>query len=187
MQRFRHAPFLPIVAYGFLVVISASLLTFNSCHEKSVLTGPVGPSGATVITIQVGDDFYYPYLANVPSGGTVRWVLSGNLANHTVTESTGAFDSGFVFTGPGASFEHQFTAADNGKAFSYACRTHGTCCGMRGTILVAGAAPPALPTFHGTTAPTPTFNRTPQPLPTFSTPPPPPPTQNPTPAPVPTY
>jgi plastocyanin len=102
------------------------------------------PAGAAVKTVQVGEYFFSPRNVTVVPGTTVRWVLVGQMTDHTVTADGGAFDSGLSLQSPGATFEHLFTAADEGKVFDYFCQSHAACCDMRGTVTVgAGAEDPA--------------------------------------------
>ncbi len=190
MQNFSSAKKPLTIRSAGLSVIGLSVLALVSCSKDSSPTRPSGPSQGAVVTVRVNDYFYDPVLVILQPGDTVRWVLTGNLRDHTVTDDGGAFDSGFVLTGPGANFQRQFTLADLGKRFNYSCRTHEGCCGMRGSVLVGANAlqptfnvtippfnstrtpPPTRPTFSVTTPP---FNRTPTPPPPFRTPPPPPP------------
>lgn len=105
------------------------------------------PSGTSTVTVQLMDDFYSPKNIQVQPGDTVRWVMAGQHSGHSVTDSGGAFDSGFVFTSTGASFSHTFTTGDSGKTFNYLCRTHGACCGMKGSVQVGSGSPPPSPGY----------------------------------------
>ena len=98
------------------------------------------PSGATgTVVVQVNDDFFSPKSVQISPGQTVQWMLVGKMTNHTVTDTGGAFDSGFLSM-PGATFSHTFTDADGGKTFNYLCRTHGAL-GMKGDVRVGDNAP----------------------------------------------
>jgi len=95
---------------------------------------PISPGPPGAATVQVGDDFFNPQSLRISSGQTVQWTLVGQMTNHTVTDTGGAFDSGFL-PRPGATFTHTFSAADAGKTFHYQCQTHASL-GMKGTIEV---------------------------------------------------
>ncbi|MEJ2085541.1 MAG: hypothetical protein P8Y44_07665 [Acidobacteriota bacterium] len=84
---------------------------------------------------------------DLPATGLVRWVLSGNDATHTVSAMDNSFDSVFAFLTMGATFQHRFTAADNGKTFQYYCRTHQGCCAMQGSVQVGANAPTPPPGY----------------------------------------
>jgi plastocyanin len=108
-------------------------------------TGTPPPSSALVI-VQVNDDSYSPKSITIQPGDTVRWVLNGNSFVHTVTAKDGSFDSGSIFTSKGAMYEHRFDAKGT---FEYACKVHGNCCLMRGSVLVGSdASPPPDPSYE---------------------------------------
>ena len=92
---------------------------------------PVAGSG----DVQIVDFGYTPSTLTVAQGAAVSWVNTG-VAPHTVTASSGVFDSGILSRG--ATFSRTFT---NAGTFSYFCTLHPD---MKGTILVTGAdgAPP---------------------------------------------
>ena len=107
---------------------------------------PLAPQ-PNVVTIEVVDDAYAPQRVTIQPGDTVRWVLDGDHAGHTVTDRNGAFDSGFVFQNPGDSYERTFPAAEQGRIFEYSCVTHRDCCGMRGSVRVGDSAPAPSPGY----------------------------------------
>jgi len=111
-------------------------------------SGSPPPSGNQIITIEVVDNTYNPRSVTVNPGDTVRWVLRGSNAGHTVTDRNGAFDSGFVFNNNGDTYQHTFTAADNEKTFEYHCASHDDCCQMRGSVRVGANAPPPSPSYE---------------------------------------
>ena len=92
------------------------------------------PAGSGMAMVQVGDNFFNPQSIQVSAGQSVQWTLTGQMTNHTVTDTGGAFDSGFL-SRPGATFTHTFSAADAGKTFHYQCQTHASL-GMKGTVVV---------------------------------------------------
>lgn len=101
---------------------------------------------ARVVTISVEDSFFDPKSVTIQPGTTVRWILRGNMADHTVTENNGAFDSGFRFRNAGDQFERTFSQSDDGKLFLYHCETHWISNEMQGSIRV-GNAPDAPPRY----------------------------------------
>lgn len=104
------------------------------------------PAGATgTVTVQVGDDFFSPKSVRVQPGQTVQWMLAGQMTNHTVTDTGGAFDSGFL-DHAGATFSHTFGSGDSGKTFNYQCQTHASL-GMKGSVQVGANAPPPNPGY----------------------------------------
>jgi plastocyanin len=102
------------------------------------------PSGSAHV-VTINDDSYDPKSLTIQPGETVRWVLNGGQTNHTVTAKDGSFDSGSIFTSKGAIYEHRF---DSKGTFEYACKVHGNCCGMRGSVLVGSDAPPPDPSYQ---------------------------------------
>lgn len=106
-------------------------------------SSPTESKGSPVNTtamVQVGDNFFSPKSMHVSPGDTVQWTLVGKMLIHTVTDSGGAFDSGFL-SSPGMTFSHTFSASDAGKTFNYFCQTH-VSVGMTGDIQVGANAPP---------------------------------------------
>jgi len=104
------------------------------------------PSSSQLHIVQVNDDSYSPKSITIQPGDTVRWVLNGNSLVHTVTAKDGSFDSGSVFTSKGAMYEHRF---DTKGTYEYACKVHGNCCLMRGSVLVGNdASPPPDPSYE---------------------------------------
>jgi PKD repeat protein len=118
---------------------TVSLVASNAAGASAPHMAPLSVAGAppNSVTVQVGDDFYNPKNVTIAPGMTVHWVLTGSLHNHTVTDSGGAFNSGMTLTSSGATFDHTFTAADAGKKFDYLCTSHGSCCGMVGSVTVS--------------------------------------------------
>lgn len=115
----------------------------GSSPTENKASPPAGSSGT--VEVQVGDDFFSPKSVQVSPGQTVRWMLTGQMTNHTVTDSGGTFDSGFLAS-PGASFSHTFAAGDAGKTFNYLCQTHGAL-GMKGDVRVGDTAPSPNPGY----------------------------------------
>ncbi len=108
---------------------------FPSCGPPP--PGPTCPSGAT--RVNIGDNFFDPANVNIAPGTTVCWVNQGTVA-HTVTSSTGLFDSGIL--DPGEIFTFTFSSSGS---YAYVCVLHP---GMAGTVTVGGPPPPPPPPRH---------------------------------------
>lgn len=74
--------------------------------------------------VTIVDFAFQPQQVSVPAGSTVSWENAG-AAPHTVTSSTGAFDSGTI--GSGAGFSETFS--DPGL-YPYHCTIHPNMTGM---------------------------------------------------------
>lgn len=83
-----------------------------------VLAPPVPAVPAATHTVTIQGLQYLPSVVMVHSGDTVRW-LNRDLVPHTVTSSTGQFDSGEI--PPNASWT--FRAEQQGR-FPYVCQYH---------------------------------------------------------------
>jgi plastocyanin len=126
----------------FLVLAVPVLLACGGGGGGSTPTSTNSSTNSSMMTVQIGDDFFSPKDIQVQPGTTVHWVMAGVHPGHTVTDTGGAFNSGMIFTSSGASFDHVFTSADSGKTFNYFCQTHVNL-GMKGSVQVGqGAAPP---------------------------------------------
>jgi plastocyanin len=115
-------------------------------HSPTGITAPPPPAGQ-VITVEVLDYRFEPKSVQIQPGDTVRWVFHGSAPGHTVTAENGAFDSGFAFSQPNATYEHTFTTADADQTFSYRCTSHYVCCMMQGSVRVGAGAPPPPPGY----------------------------------------
>jgi plastocyanin len=76
---------------------------------------------------RISDEGFEPATITIPVGTTVRWTNDGKQP-HTVSSSTGAWESGDVL--PGKDFTATFTATGT---FEYYCKYHK---GMKGTVIV---------------------------------------------------
>jgi len=125
-----------------LATVLATVLLALACGGGGGGSSPTSPtSGPKTVVVTVSDDMYSPKSVTINPGDTVMWVLApGSLTTHTATDTGGAFDSGFIFTSAGVTFTQKFNQA--GLTYNYSCKTHGACCGMKGSILVGDAAPP---------------------------------------------
>ncbi len=108
-----------------VVLLFAIFMLSNSCSKSSNnmsgmgstgSTGGTGGPGANEVFIQ-GMSFN-PSSLTVTAGTTVTWTNKDGVA-HTVTSTTGLFDSGSISTN--GTFSHTFTAAGT---FSYYCKIH---------------------------------------------------------------
>jgi len=129
-----------------LILVTGLAAALAACGGggSSPTENKMGPTNATM-AVQVGDDFFSPQSVQVSPGQTVVWTLVGKMLVHTVTDSGGAFDSGFL-NHAGATFSHTFSTADAGKTFNYFCQTH-VSLGMKGDVKVGSNAPPANPGY----------------------------------------
>jgi plastocyanin len=112
---------------GVLVIMG--LLAAVSCGS-SATTKPGGglqtspPPGGTTgpdfkpVAVDIKGFAFSPATVNVAIGTTVTWTNEDS-TTHTVTSSTGAFESGNMSNG--ATFSHTFTAAGD---FEYHCSIH---------------------------------------------------------------
>lgn len=97
-----------------------------TASATSIVTRAVGapPSGAppSEVEVQARDDWFLPFVASVPRGGSVVWTFTGAERSHTATDSSGMalFDSGIVEPG-GPSFSFRFLAAGR---YPYTCTLH---------------------------------------------------------------
>ena len=100
-----------------------------------------------VVTVEIFENEYRPKSITIQAGQMVRWVHRGADPTHTSTAKDGAWDSGLVFTQPGATFERTFGGGDDGRTFEYACTAHSNCCDMKGSIRVGASSPPPEPGY----------------------------------------
>lgn len=129
----------------FIVSFPLGLFACGGGGSKS----PTSPTSVTaqVVAVEVRDNLYEPRSVSIRAGDTVRWVFRGSDPTHTVTEVNQLWDSGFVFTQAGATFERRFTESDDGKTFEYSCRSHKECCQMQGSVRVGANAPAPRPGY----------------------------------------
>ena len=126
---------------------SLALLTALACGGSSGGTPTSPPAPAGVQIVEILENRFEPKQLTVQPGTTVRWVLRGNADNHTTTEMETTWDSGFVFLNSGDTFEHTFSAADEGSTFEYSCVSHKACCEMQGSVRVGDSAPNPSPGY----------------------------------------
>jgi plastocyanin len=110
-----------------------ALLAILTLPAVAVAAGSAPATVSTATDSQMGagvsivDFAFQPGYAVVPAGSTVSWFNAG-AAPHTVTSSTGAFDSGTI--SPGGGFSTTFWTPG---AYSYYCAIHPS---MVGTVQV---------------------------------------------------
>lgn len=139
--------------------MSRSLLTLACCFVLVVgLVAACGGGGGggtptspapnpTTVVIEVRDFEFAPKSIVVNPGDTVIWRLVGSDSTHSVTAVGGVFDSGFVFTAPGATFTRTFDAGELGRTYEYRCTTHHASHMMQGSVRVGESAPPPDPGY----------------------------------------
>ena len=127
---------------------AAFLALAAACGGGGGGSTPTSPNPApSTIVVEVQDYAFVPKSIAVNPGDTVTWRLVGSDHTHTVTAVGGVFDSGFVFTSPGATFTRTFTNADVGHTFNYQCTTHHLTHMMQGSVRVGDSAPPPDPGY----------------------------------------
>jgi plastocyanin len=138
-----------IRSLDLLIPALVGALAVTYCGGGGGGSSPTAPPPPTttgqVHIVQVQDDKYEPKSLTIAPGDTVRWVLSGSTTTHSVTAKDGSFDSGFIFTTAGATYERRF---DTNGTVEYSCRSHSACCLMRGSIKVGSNSPPPDPTYE---------------------------------------
>ena len=99
------------------------------------LGAPAGTAAATV-SVAVKNFEFSPASETVTAGDTILWTFSG--APHSVTSTTGVFDSGIM--SPDGTFEFRFTTPGT---YHYFCVVHPGL--MKGTVLVEAATLSTMP------------------------------------------
>lgn len=130
------------VATGLLMVACGG--SGGGGSTPSEPTNPTNPTAKTVM-VSISDFQFSPKDIVINSGDTVVWTQMSSDPAHTVTSTTGSFDSGAIFTSVGKTFSQTFTG--NGVTINYFCKAHYTCCGMAGSIKVGTNAPPPNPGY----------------------------------------
>ncbi len=116
---------------GKTIVAAAAVLSMLavSCKKDSSPNNGYGSSGGGGSTVSMQYNRFNPSALTISRGTTVTWTNRDNVT-HTVTSSTGAFNSGDVTSGK--SFSYTFSAAGT---FDYYCKYHQSM-GMTGTVVV---------------------------------------------------
>ena len=100
------------------------LILISSLFLILVQTGALAQVLPTPVNIAPGSSDpgtpspYYPSPVSLVIGSTVKWT-NNDAVYHTVTSSTGSFDSGLI--GPNGTWERTFPAAGY---YSYYCKLH---------------------------------------------------------------
>jgi plastocyanin len=118
------------------VVFGGLTVGFLAGNTQSNLVGALKAQqgGTNQVTIVIGaassanGQFYSPATLTIKVGRTVTWI-NQDIAAHTVTSTTGAFNSGNMKSG--AVFSYTFTQPGN---YSYYCTYHSW---MKGSIMVS--------------------------------------------------
>ena len=110
---------------SLLTAISLMIIGTAPGCKKSDTTPTASTPAANEVLMQ--NTAFGPATLTVAVNTTVKWTNKDNMA-HTVTSTTGAFDSGTM--NGGATYSHQFTAAGT---YPYKCNFHS---GMTGTVIV---------------------------------------------------
>jgi len=98
--------------------------------------GSIELARAATQTVTIADFAFTPGTLTITEGDTVTWTNTDQVV-HTVTSTTGAFDSGDL--AQDGTFSFTFTTAGT---YDYFCTPHPT---MTGQIVVQAAAPAATP------------------------------------------
>lgn len=148
MQMFMVEPQGAAIPSGTKVSLCIEVVKKKNQASGDASCTPGGSTGGgNVVTVQVLDNQFEPKSVRIQPGDTVRWILQGTAVNHTTTAMDSQWDSGFIFTMQGATFERTFSAADNNKTFEYFCETHQSCCQMQGSVRVGEDAPAPRPGY----------------------------------------
>ena len=126
-ERRRRAA---LPAAGLIVAVSLGLAACGSGGSAApASTTGTGGSPATADTIAISNFAFVPPHLTVAPGATVT-VLNHDQVAHTVTSSSGAFQTGNI--SPGSSVT--FTAPNHSGSFPYICSIHQY---MSGTLTVS--------------------------------------------------
>ncbi len=132
---------IPRTALALAAILMTILLVWACGSGGGGGSSPTEPTGGKTVVVTISDDTYDPRSVTINPGDTVQWVLkAGSLTTHTVTDTGGKFDSGFVFTAAGMTFQRKFT--DVNATYNYSCTTHKDCCNMKGSVRVGENSPP---------------------------------------------
>ncbi len=102
-------------------MLLALVLALIACATSAGMATADIPA-ASEVEVQARDDWFLPFVASVPRGGSVVWTFTGAERSHTATDSSGMalFDSGIVEP-EGPSFSYRFLAAGR---YPYTCTVH---------------------------------------------------------------
>jgi plastocyanin len=117
----------------FIGLVLVAVLT-SGCYQPNanvnttVQQGGVTPAGATANTVTIQNFAFNPVTITISRGQTVTWTNMDNVP-HTVTSTTGVFDSGSISSGQ--TFSYTF---NNAGTFEYSCTIHPSI--PHGTVIV---------------------------------------------------
>ncbi len=117
--------FIGLVAIAVLV---SGCYQPNANINTTVQQGGATPAGATGSTVTVQNFAFNPVTITISKGQTVTWTNMDNVP-HTVTSTTGVFDSGSISSGQ--TFSYTF---NNAGTFEYSCTIHPSI--PHGTVIV---------------------------------------------------
>ena len=112
---------------GLIAIIAIVLIVISSCSKSSYKSPAAGGNSNTSNTVNINQMKFTPNSITVTAGTTVTWTNTDNMT-HTVTSTTGVFNSGNLPSGNNFSFK--FTTAGT---FPYKCTIHPS---MTGTVIV---------------------------------------------------
>ncbi len=107
--------FIGLVAIAVLV---SGCYQPNANINTTVQQGGATPAGATGSTVTIQNFAFNPVTITISRGQTVTWTNMDNVP-HTVTSTTGVFDSGPISSGQ--TFSYTF---NNAGTFEYSCTIH---------------------------------------------------------------
>jgi plastocyanin len=117
--------FIGLVAIAVLV---SGCYQPNANINTTVQQGGATPAGATGSTVSIQNFAFNPVTITISKGQTVTWTNMDNVP-HTVTSTTGVFDSGSISSGQ--TFSYTF---NNAGTFEYSCTIHPSI--PHGTVIV---------------------------------------------------
>jgi plastocyanin len=108
----------------FIVLVLAAVLTSGCYQPNTNINTTVQQGGATPAapgtTVDIKNFAFSPVTLTISNGQTVTWTNMDSVS-HTVTSTTGVFDSGPI--SPGQTFSYTF---NNAGTFEYSCTIHPT-------------------------------------------------------------
>jgi plastocyanin len=119
--------FLTGVIFITLILSGSSGCTKTTADMTGTTPAPSGTGGPGTNAVFIQGMSYSPATISVSAGTTITWTNKDAVA-HTVTSSSGAFDSGSI--APNGTWTFKFTAAGT---YNYICTFHSS---MAGTVMV---------------------------------------------------
>ena len=123
MDRIVSFSGIPLAVAVFLLAFSGMC---SGCKKSD--TKPASDTSSPVANeVWIQNNAFTPVTITVAVNTTVKWTNKDGI-QHTVTSTTGLFDSGAI--GNGGTYSHQFTVAGS---YPYKCSFHSS---MTGTVIV---------------------------------------------------